>query len=273
MEEINTPKSEPLPINLATITDGQVEFFQENGYIQIDGVLSPDEVIDLRSSVEEATGRQQSFHRRHEQFDQYANLWTIHEEVRRHVLNPRMAEFARRLSRSSRIRIWSDQLLVKMPGGRPSYWHQDVPLWAMIESGALSCWMALVDVTASMGCMRFIPGSHRWGRFAWKTLPGDLLETLDGLRLLLPEDKHSRLQPVEVPLKAGSCTFHDGLMMHYAGPNLTDRARLGLVTHYVPDGTTFSGINSSFMTDAANLVAGQPIEGDLFPVVASEGTD
>ena len=142
-------------------------------------------------------------------------------------LNPRMAEFARRLSRSSRIRIWSDQLLVKMPGGRPSYWHQDVPLWAMIESGALSCWMALVDVTASMGCMQFIPGSHRWGRFAWKTLPGDLLETLDGLRLLLPEDKHSRLQPVEVPLKAGSCTFHDGLMMHYAGPNLT--AGLGWV--------------------------------------------
>ena len=26
------------------ITDGQVEFFQENGYIQIDDVLSPDEV-------------------------------------------------------------------------------------------------------------------------------------------------------------------------------------------------------------------------------------
>ena len=251
------------------VTLEQVKFFQENGYLQIDNVLSPDEVSQLRESVEEATELPQRFHRRHEQFDQYANLWTIHEGVRSHVLDPRLAELARRLSMSSRIRIWSDQLLVKMPAGRPSYWHQDVPLWAMVERGALSCWMALVDVSVNMGCMQFIPGSHRWGRFAWKTLPTDLLETLDGLRLLVPEDKHHCLQPVEVPLKAGSCTFHDGLMMHFAGPNRTDRPRLGLVTHYVPDGTTFSGINSSFMTDAAGLLAGQPIEGDLFPVVAS----
>ena len=255
------------------ITDDQVNFFQGNGYIQIDDVLSPGEVSELRIAVEEAKGRRQKFHMRHEQFDQYANLWTIHEGVSRHVLSPKLGEIARRLSRSSRIRIWSDQLLVKMPGGRPSYWHQDVPLWAMLERGALSCWMALVDVTVSMGCMQFIPGSHRWGRFAWKTLPSEMLEGLDGLRLLLPRDKHDLLRPVEVPLKAGSCTFHDGLMMHYAGPNLTNRPRLGLVTHYVPDGTRFSGINSSFMTDAAGLIAGQPIEGDLFPVVASEDTD
>jgi len=252
------------------ITDGQVEFFQENGYIQLDDVLSPDQVNQLRDAVEEATVQPQRFHQRHEHYDQYANLWTIHEGVRRHVLSPKVAEFARRLSRSSAIRIWSDQLLTKMPGGRPSFWHQDVPLWAMVESGALSCWMALVDVTVDMGCMQFIPGSHRWGRFAWKTLPWDTLETLDGLRLLVPDDRHDRLQPVAVPLRAGSCTFHDGLMMHYAGPNRTDQARLGLVTHYVPDGTTFSGMNSSFVTDAANLVAGQPIDGDLFPIVASE---
>lgn len=258
---------------MVSVTDAQVNFFQENGYIQIDGALSPDEVSELRNSVEEATERQQRFHRRHEQFDQYANLWTVHEGVRRHVLSPNLGEIARRLSRSSRIRVWSDQLLVKLPGGRPSYWHQDVPLWAMIEPGALSCWMALVDVTVRMGCMHFIPGSHRWGRFGWKTLPSELLETLDGLRLLSPKDKHDLLQPVEVPLRAGSCTFHDGLMMHYAGPNLTNRPRLGLVTHYVPDGTTFSGINSSFMTDAAGLVAGQPIKGDLFPVVAPPDTE
>ena len=254
----------------ASITDEQVDFFQENGYIQIDDVLSSSEVVDLRKAVEEATGLPQKFYLRHEQFDQYANLWTIHEGVRRHVLSPRLADFARRLSRSSRIRIWSDQLLVKMPGGRPSYWHQDVPLWAMIERGALSCWMALVDVTVSMGCMQFIPRFAPLGTLRLEdNCRARLLETLDGLRLLVPEDKHHCLQPVKVPLKAGSCTFHDGLMMHYAGPNRTDRPRLGLVTHYVPDGTTFSGINSSFMTDAAGLLAGQPIEGDLFPVVAS----
>ena len=70
----------------ASITDEQVKFFQENGYIQIDDVLSSSEVVDLRKAVEEATGLPQKFHLRHEQFDQYANLWTIHEGVRRHVL-------------------------------------------------------------------------------------------------------------------------------------------------------------------------------------------
>jgi phytanoyl-CoA hydroxylase len=33
----------------------------------------------------------------------------------------------------------------------------------MKENAALSCWMALDDVTVDKGCMWFIPGSHNLG--------------------------------------------------------------------------------------------------------------
>ena len=116
--------------------------------------------------------------------------------------------------------------------------------------------------------MSFIPGSHRWGRLACGTLPNQILATLEGVRLLVPEDKRDRLQPVTIELRAGSCTFHDSLTLHYAGPNGTDRPRQGFIVNYMPDEITYSG-KSHVTTDPLNLTVGEPIAGEMFPILAS----
>ena len=48
--------------------------------------------------------------------------------------------------------------------------------------------------------------------------------------------------PIE--LKAGSASIHNGLLAHGAGVNMTQNPRQAMVAIYMPDGTTFNGIQN-----------------------------
>jgi ectoine hydroxylase-related dioxygenase (phytanoyl-CoA dioxygenase family) len=122
--------------------------------------------------------------------------------------------------------------------------------------------MALDDVTVENGCMHFIPGSHKLGRLDAIDLinPQDLFK-------LVPAAKNKKFESVPVPLKTGSCTFHNDLTFHYAGPNKTDRPRRAMVTIYMPAGITYTHV-PHIVGDRANLVEGEEFDGDLFPILA-----
>ncbi|HEV7216469.1 MAG TPA: phytanoyl-CoA dioxygenase family protein [Chloroflexota bacterium] len=257
-------------VQSVTATDEQIAFYQANGFVQFENVLTPDEVATFRAALAEATARPGDgyFFNKGAQYTQHVNVWTTGEAMRRLVFNPTLAGIARQLSRSAEVRLWHDQEIIKMPGDRPSAWHQDLTVWPMLEAGPLTCWLALVDVPVEMGCMSFLPGSQRWGRLATASLSHEALESLDGVRLLVPDDKRDKLQPVTVPVTAGSCTFHNSLTLHYAGPNLTDRPREGFIINYLPDTIHYSG-RRHVTTDPLQLAPGAPLAGDLFPVLAS----
>lgn len=50
------------------------------------------------------------------------------------------------------------------------------------------------------------------------------------------------------PMKAGSCSFHNGLTIHGAGANMTNGFRRAMTCAYMPDGATFNGIKN-ILTD------------------------
>lgn len=58
-----------------------------------------------------------------------------------------------------------------------------------------------------------------------------VVEDLDGR---LPEER-----PIE--LKAGSCSFHHGLILHSSRPNRSNLRRRGYATHYVSARCRFTG--------------------------------
>jgi ectoine hydroxylase-related dioxygenase (phytanoyl-CoA dioxygenase family) len=74
---------------------------------------------------------------------------------------------------------------------------------------------------------------------------------------------------VTVEMPAGSCTFHDGLTLHYAGANTTDAPRRAMVTIYIPEGITYKS-HPHLVGDRGNLVPGEEFHGPLFPVIARE---
>jgi ectoine hydroxylase-related dioxygenase (phytanoyl-CoA dioxygenase family) len=68
-------------------------------------------------------------------------------------------------------------------------------------------------------------------------------------------------------MPAGSCTFHNGLTFHYAGPNTTNRPRRAMITIYMPDGTHFNGADHVVTRDL-DLRVGDVLAGERFPVLA-----
>ena len=255
----------------APVDAAQIASYRENGFVQVNDVLSPPEVTALRAEIDQiyasdfggihtAGGKGSAYGK---VLDQRVNIWRDNAVVRAFVLQPRLAEVARQLAGVRAVRLWHDQALLKQPGdSRPTPWHQDLPYWPMQEPGALSCWIALNDVDEQNGAMSFVPGSQRAGR-----LPGINLVDPEDLFAMVPKGALSGTRIVQSRLRAGSCTFHHGLCFHAAGANHTATPRRAMVIIYMPDGTTFNG-KHHIVTDPLGLQPGDPLAGEMFPLLA-----
>lgn len=255
------------------LTSDHIAFYREHGYVQLDAVLTAEELDHARKAMDAVLAAREK-HMHYAEKDDYGriflqmvNLWRVDPGIKQYTLNPRIAEIARRLLGCDKIRLWHDHALVKMPGdSRATPWHQDLPYWPMNEDGtSLSCWMALDDVDETNGCMSFVPGSHKLGRLEPISLtdPQDIFSLPEAAGVALAQAR-------PMVMKAGSCTFHDGRTFHYAGANNSGRPRRAMVTIYMADGTTYSG-KRHIVTDPLELAVGDPLEGELFPVLA-DGT-
>ena len=179
------------------LTQDQVDSYSENGYLTIDGFLSPDELDHWRAAVD--LGCSKSEWKKmpgkniavgddginedtayfNNVFDQLLNLWQTNDEVKKDImLDPRIGKMVATLAGVEGIRIWHDQALIKRPWANPTSWHLDTPFWSFSDRRALSIWVALDDVTLENGCLFFIPGSHQKTTFQknrdWKEHRWDL---------------------------------------------------------------------------------------------------
>lgn len=260
------------------VTDSQVAFFRENGYVRFDDVLGAEELDVVRRGMDKARAEKKGFVRdlaggngegdkQQSKILQMLNLWESFPEIESYVFGERIPGMARRLTGSDSLYLYHDQALVKEPGpSAPSPWHQDQPYWPSKEPGMISCWMALDDVTIERGCMQFIPGSHLWGEFPPMSFAGDG-PILDDL---LSDEQKAAWKPVPVELKAGSCTFHHGLTFHFTNANTTRHVRRALVTIYIPEGITYAAdekMDNPFV-ESITSKKGEPLRGTRFPQVA-----
>jgi ectoine hydroxylase-related dioxygenase (phytanoyl-CoA dioxygenase family) len=164
------------------------------------------------------------------------------------------------------MRVWHDQALFKEPGTGKNRtpWHQDAPYWPHTDRNRqTTIWIALQDATIENGCMSFVSGTHRVGALP----PVDLGDNPQDIFSYVPHIKP--VKPKLIELKAGSCTFHNGLTFHYAGPNKSTGTREAFAIIYMPDGTIYSG-QPHVVTDAMDPRprTGEPLGGELFPLVS-----
>jgi phytanoyl-CoA hydroxylase len=250
------------------LTPEQVEAFRRDGFIQLDDVISGPELEAMREAVASAVAEetaQEDPNRVKTSYDQIfiqkVNLWTRYETVKPFVLHRRFGNIAARLMGQT-ARLWHDQALFKEPRtGAKTPWHQDTPYWPHEpKKDQLSIWIALSDATLENGCMSFVPGTHN-------------LRDVELVNLADPQDLYAiapqtkGIKPVTCQLKAGSCTVHNGLTFHYAGPNRSDGMRQAFVMIYMPDGTTYNGAKH-VVTEPLGLKVGQRLDHPLFPVVS-----
>lgn len=234
------------------LSQQQVAQYRRDGFLVIDNFLSPDELKFWQTALDEAIAKRngnkmpdrkevygkgddadKSYY--DNVFDQLINLWQDNEKMKQIMLDERLGKMAAQLAGVNGIRIWHDQALVKKPWANPTSWHLDTPYWSFSDRKALSIWVALDDATYENGCLFFIPGSYQQTTFQ---NPG-IGKNMGAIFTTYPEFKGSK--SVAAPMKAGSCSFHNGLTIHGAHANMTSGYRRAMTCAYMPDGNTYNG--------------------------------
>ena len=221
-----------------------------------------DAVRDRLESTAAGADEQNTYYAR--VFTQCQRLADTNVEMASLILDPRLGEAAAALAGLAGIRVWHDQALIKPPYGNPTAWHLDDPFWSFDSADAISIWVALDDATIENGCLWYLPGSNRSAGFELTPIS----ENFGALFDQYPE--WLELEPVAAPCPAGGAIFHNGLIAHAAGANMTPRQRRAMTCAFMPDGARYNGRPHSVLPHeyVDKLRVGDPIDDDrIVPLV------
>ncbi|MCA9206297.1 MAG: phytanoyl-CoA dioxygenase family protein [Planctomycetales bacterium] len=258
------------------LTDEQVEFYHEFGYLAGVRILEERQLGILRSELAEFF---QPDHAGHELWYEYhtnestdpnsvlfhaLGAWRISPGFHDVLWHPAFTVAASQLLGGA-VRFWHDQLFCKPARhGGVVAWHQDYSYWTRTRPMShLTCWVGLDDADRDNGCLHYIPGSHRWTLLPITGLAGNMA----AIREVLNDEQWERFnEPVAIELKAGECSFHHPLMVHGSFANYTDRPRRATVINVFRDGVC-SDSNEPMMAGVPVVPAGERMSGQFFPLL------
>ena len=269
---------------LPPVTEADITEFKERGYWISPVFLDADEVAELRFEVERlmrgekdtdswGLGGPQKADPESKQMFQAVHAWWVNHRIRQTVCSPVIGYMASRLLEVDSVSLIHDQALVKPPLGESEHptegnfgWHQDFAYWDWISTSNLcTCWIALQDTDLSIGGIRTIVGSHKWGYDPAAETAG--VKDLDVLREQYQKDGKEWIDEPCI-LKAGQASFHHSLTLHGSGPNRSDQVRMSVVSHLMPSDATYAasgkwnGMLGLLGPDAKD---GDRLSGPLFP--------
>jgi ectoine hydroxylase-related dioxygenase (phytanoyl-CoA dioxygenase family) len=257
------------------LSDEQVGFFHEHGYLAGIRMLTDEQVEALRGEltqlVDPTHPGQHLFYEYHSNESlnpdtvifHALGAWRITPGFHDLLWNPRFTVPASQLLCGA-VRFWHDQLFCKPARhGGVVAWHQDYSYWTRTTPLAhLTCWIGLDDSTRENGCVHYVPGSHCWPDLPKTGLTGDM----DSIQSVLTDEQREQFKPVAAELKAGECSFHHPRMIHGSYENRTDRPRRGTVINAIRDGVT-SNSDEPLLEGVPVIPAGEKLGGQFFPLL------
>lgn len=219
----------------------QIDFFNDNGYLVIEDLLTLEEINEYRDLYEDfLSNKIDAAHVRGDLSGQTDDTTTavveritqimvpsrLVPELLHKALHQKSLSIARQLLGDD-VRLDFDMLIDKAPfTDTPTPWHQDCAYWiSMPDTRAASCWVALDDAYKENGCMWYVPKSHLVPiRPHRSTGKGGALQC-----------DASESEAVAVEIKAGSCVYHHGGTLHYSRGNSTAHRRRAFITNFRPE--------------------------------------
>jgi len=259
------------------LSEEQLSFFHEYGYVKGGRVLEEDQIEALREGLETIRlGENPRTEELYEIDEDYRrapekNLfhllgaWLIDDAFHDVLWHPAITTKAVQLLGVERLRFWHDQVFYKPPR-HPGVvtWHQDYSYWTRATpAGHLTCWIGLDDSTEENGCLKYVPGSHRWGLLPRISLTKDM----DAVKEFLTPEQAEAFRPASMVVKAGECTFHHSHTVHGSYSNRSDRPRRGVVLNFMRPDTRCADGTAPLLTGAPLIPEGEIIQGDYFPLL------
>ncbi len=219
------------------VTAQHRHFYQENGYVVVEGLFSPDEIAGYREHF--MTLRKHGSYpgdlagvdpKSNDPLKRYPRMIHMHrwdERTLRWLLDDRLNACLTGLLGREPYAVQT-MLYFKPPGARGQALHQD-NFYLRAEPGTcMAAWMALDDCDEANGCMQVLPGSHTWPILC--TTKADTSVSFTDVTVPVPPG-HT-VQPIV--MHAGDVLFFNGALVHGSFPNTTiDRFRRALIGHYI----------------------------------------
>ena len=257
------------------LSDEQVEFFREHGYLAGVRVLTDEQVERLRVELDRLVraphAERELFYEYHanESSDPARTLfhalgaWRIARGFHDLLWHPAFNVPAAQLLGGA-VRFWHDQLFSKPArSGGIVAWHQDYSYWTRtVPMAHLTCWIGLDDSTRANGCVHYVPGSQRWNLLPVTGLADDM----DAIQSVLDAEQLENFRPVAIELKRGEASFHHPLMVHGSYENSTAEPRRATVINVFRDGTR-SASDAPLLEGVPAFKRGEVIGGQFFPLL------
>lgn len=259
------------------LSEEQIAFFEENGYVSGIKLLDEDQVERLNKELLEVMDP------KHPNHDLLYEFHSNESEDKDHVLfhslghwrmtpgfhdvlwNPAFVMAAYQLLGQKAVRFWHDQLFCKpAKHGGVVAWHQDYSYWTRTTPMQhLTAWVGLDDASDENGCLQYISGSHRWGLLNKPVLTGEM----EGLKAFLNEEQTRKLdRPTPIEMKKGYAAFHHPLLVHGSFENNSERPRRAFVLNVFADGT-YSRSDEELLAGIPAIKSGNKMEGKFFPLL------
>ncbi len=217
------------------LTEDQIEFYRENGFLAIDRITSPEEVQALALILDQLFSGNveldqadrfdltKSGNEKKERSPQLLFPSKYRPELKETVYWANATKIALQLlglpeTEAEALRFRDHSILKPPLEGAATPWHQDEAYWEEDKQYQdLTIWMPLQPATVEGGCMHFIPGSQKRG----------IVPHHHAGKIALEVDSEyvDEGKVVACPLPAGGATVHSCRTLHYASPNRSVQPR------------------------------------------------
>jgi ectoine hydroxylase-related dioxygenase (phytanoyl-CoA dioxygenase family) len=248
---------------MVTINDELIQQYRDDGVVWIDNAFEADWIEKMRVAADQALDHPGEYTMDIDRdkpgryvFDTW--LWPVFPSFKEIVFDSPAAAIGAGIMVADRVNLVFDFISVKEPNSdKPTAWHQDAPGNPVEGPQAMSMWISLDEVTPESGALKFIRGSHKWGRRFEPTGSGDVTahesyrgrtddaRQPDGLENMPNIDASADdYDIVTIGAKPGDAIVFDMLMCHAAGSNTTDRRRRAIGLRFAGEKATYAVRNT-----------------------------
>jgi phytanoyl-CoA hydroxylase len=258
------------------VTESQLDFWDKNGYLAIEGVVSERETEQLRAALDRLTDRAEGLTESTDRFKLQAfgdsgGGHAVQQIAEPHELAPewmalcrdqRILDVVESLLGPNILLYYSMLMMKPARQGFRAPWHQDFAFFVHDRAALVAVQLYLDDSTLENGCIHVVPGSHKLGLLN-HFRDGQFTEVVEG------DTSAFDAQQTAVPVKAGGIAVWHCLTLHSSPPNTSESPRRAIVFEYKDPSARLLGgsFSPNEVRPAGLMVRGQDPTGSLLSAV------